>query len=51
MDKINELGKDIKTYYSPDLAIQAVVFVDDVTGAGGINTINNTIFNCSLMEE
>ena len=51
MDKINLMGKDVKTYYSPDLAIQAVVFVDDVTGAGGINQINNTIYNCSLMEE
>ena len=51
MDKINIIGKDIKTFYSPDLAIQAVVFVDDVTGAGGIDAVNNTIYNCSMMEE
>ena len=51
MDKINLMGKDIKTYYSPDLIIQAVLFVDDVTGAGGIHQINNTIYNCNMMEE
>ena len=51
MDKINLMGKDIRTHYSPDLAIQAVVFVDDVTGAGGVHQINNTIYNCSMMEE
>ena len=51
MDKINLMGKDIKTHYSPDLIIQAVLFVDDVTGAGGIHQINNTIYNCNMMEE
>ena len=51
MDKINLMGKDIKTHYSPDLTIQALLFVDDVTGAGGIHQTNNTIYNCSMMEE
>jgi hypothetical protein len=34
-----------------DLEIMAVVFVDDVTGVGGIEVANNTIYNCGLMEE
>ena len=51
MDKINILGKDIITHYGPTLQIQAALFVDDVTGVGGIYQINNTIYNCSLMEE
>ena len=51
MDKINKIGKNIRTFYSPDLSIMAVVFVDDVTGMGGIEAANNTIYNCGLMEE
>jgi hypothetical protein len=51
MDKINLLGKNVGTYYGPDLIIKAGVYVDDVTAGGGINTANNTIYNCSLMEE
>ena len=51
MDKINILGKDTATYYGPELAIKAGIFVDDITGMGGIASANNTIYNCSLMEE
>ena len=51
MDKINLLGRDVTTYYGPNLAISAVVFIDDVTGMGGQKTANNLIFNCSIMEE
>ena len=51
MDKINLLGKDVSTCYGPNLTLKAVVFVDDVTGAGSINAGNNLIFNCGIMEE
>ena len=51
MDKINILGKDVGTFYAPDLLLKAGVFIDDVTAGGGINTANNIIYNCSLMEE
>ena len=51
MDKINIVGKDIVTYYGPNLSLGAVVFIDDVTGMGAINAANNLIFNCSIMEE
>ena len=36
MDKINLLGRDVVTYYGPNIPIQAVSFVDDVTGVGSI---------------
>ena len=51
MDKINLIGKDAGTYYDPDLLLKAGTFVDNVTAGGGVNTGNNLIYNCSLMEE
>ena len=51
MDKINLIGKDITTFYAPDLPIKAGVFVDDVTGLGGVTNANRLIFNCNIMEE
>ena len=51
MDKINLLGKDLVTYYGPNLPIRAGIFVDDVNGAGGVTVANNIIYNCGLMEE
>ena len=33
------------------MSIMAVVFFDDVTGMGGVEAANNTIYNCGLMEE
>ena len=50
MDKIN-IGKNIRTYYSPDLSIMVVVCLNNVTGIGGKEAANNTIYNCGLMEE
>ena len=51
MDKINLIGKDIVTYYGPELPIRAGVFVDDVNGAGEVTTANNVIYNCNVLEE
>ena len=51
MDKVNLLGNDVVTYYGPEIPIRAVTFVDDVSGAGGISTADNTIYNCGIMEE
>jgi hypothetical protein len=51
MDKVNLIGKDVKTYYSPTLEIAAVVFVDDVTGIGEVETANRLIYNCNIMEK
>ncbi len=51
LDKINLMGKDVVTFYGPELPIKAVVFMDDVTGAGGITVSNNVIFNCNLLED
>merc|ERR1712096_574557 len=44
MDKINLLGKDVTTYYGPNLPLEAVVFVDDVTGMGSVNGANRLIY-------
>ena len=43
MDKVNIVGKDVTTFYSPNVPIQAGIFVDDVTGIGGIRAANNLI--------
>ena len=51
MDKINLLGKDLVTHYGPYLPIRAVIFVDDVSGVGGVKVANNLIYNCSIMED
>ena len=49
-DKVNMIGRAITTIYG-DLTISAVIFVDDITGMGGINVANNLIYNCNIMEE
>ena len=51
MDKVNIVGKDVTTFYSPNVPIQAGIFVDDVTGIGGIRAANNLIYNCNILEE
>ena len=51
MDKVNLLGTTAVTYYGPDLPIRAVAFVDDVTGAGSVNSSNNVINNCNILED
>ena len=51
MDKINLIGKDVVTFYGPDLQVLAVVFVDDVTGMGGHRAANRLLYNCNIMEE
>ena len=51
MDKLNLLGKDVVTYYGPDLPIRAVAFIDDLNGTGGERVANNLIYNCDVMEE
>ena len=51
MDKITTIGDEVVTHYVPELPIRAVTFIDDVTGAGGITTAYNTIYNCDILEE
>ena len=51
MDKVNIIGKDVVTYYGPELPIRAGVFVDDVNGAGEVEVANNVIYNCSILED
>ena len=51
MDKINLVGKDVVTFYGPELPIRAGVFVDDVNGAGEVTTANSVIYNCNILEE
>ena len=51
MDRINYIGKDITTFYGPNLPIRAVTFVDDVTASGGDALANNVIYNCHVLEE
>ena len=51
MDKVNLIGKDVTTLYTPYLPLKSGVFVDDITGAGSCDTGNNLIYNCSIMEE
>lgn len=51
MDKINLVGKDVVTFYGPELPIRAGVFVDDVNGAGEVTTADSAIYNCNILEE
>ena len=51
MDKVNLLGRNVTTFYGPDLEICAVTYVDDVTGVGGVTNANNVIYNCSILED
>ena len=51
MDNVNGIGKRIVTSYGPEKQIGAAAFVDDVSGIGGIEVSNNTIYNCNIMEE
>ena len=51
MDKINIIGKDLTTYYGPNLVLEASIFIDDVTGMGGVSVANKLIYNCNIMEE
>ena len=51
MDNINIIGKQIKTPYTPETDISATTFIDDITGTGGYETANNTLFNCNMMED
>ena len=45
------VGNDVVTYYGPTLPIRALIFVDDVSGIGGVRTANNLIRNCNILEE
>ncbi len=51
MDKINLIGKDVVTFYGPELPIRAGVFIDDVESAGEVTAANNVIYNCNILEE
>ena len=51
MDKINIIGKDLTTYYGPNLVLEAAIFIDDVTGMGGVSLANKLIYYCNIMEE
>ena len=51
MDKVNLLGRNVTTFYGPDLEVCAVIFIDDVTGVGGVTSANNVIYNCSILED
>ena len=51
IDSINKGGRKIVTMYGPELEINAQAYVDDISSAGSATTANNTIYNCSLMEE
>ena len=51
MDKVNLVGRDVATYYGPELPIKAGVFVDDVNGIGEAEVANSVIYNCSILEE
>ena len=50
-DRVNSIGKDINTFYGPNLPLRAVIFVDDVSGSGGVTVANNVIYNCNILEE
>ena len=51
MSRVNDTGRDVVTFYGPTLVLRATQFVDDVTGAGSPRAINNTIYNCNILEE
>ena len=50
MARVNDIGKDIITFYGPKLIIRATQFVDDVSCAGSARAVNNTISNCRMLE-
>ena len=51
MDTVNKIGYNVVTQYGPKLEIQIVAYVDDLASAGSCTTADNTIKNCSIMEE
>ena len=51
MDTVNKIGYNVVTQYGPKLEIQIVAYVDDLARAGSCTTADNTIKNCSIMEE
>ena len=51
MDTVNTIGYNVVTQYGPKLEIQIVAYVDDLASAGSCITADNTIRNCSIMEE
>ena len=51
MDGINKTGHGIRTMYGPNLEINALAYIDDVTSAGSSTTCNNTIQSCNYMEK
>ena len=51
MARVNDIGRNVITFYGPNLILQATQYVDDITSAGSPRAINNTIYNCSLLED
>ena len=51
MSRINNIGKEVVTFYGPNLKLQPTQFVDDVSSAGSPRCVNNTVYNCRRLEE
>ena len=51
MSRVNDIGKRALTFYGPDLVLLPTQFVDDISSAGSVRCVNNTIYNCRRLEE
>ena len=51
MDKVNGIGKEVVTPDGPNLPVKILAYGDDLTKAGDVNTANNTIETCNIMEK
>ena len=51
MERINGIGEAAVTCLGPGMHIQALTYVDDISGAGRAETTNKNIRNCKRLEE
>ena len=49
-DRINTIAGKITTQYSPELEIQALIFIDDIASAGDYKCAAKTIQACNVLE-
>ena len=51
MERVNGIGGSAVTCLGPDMIIQALTYVDDISGAGRAEATDKTIRNCKALED
>ena len=51
MERVNGIGETAVTCLGPGMYIMALTYVDDISGAGRVETTDKTIRNCRRLEE